>query len=114
MRQRRWLELFVDYDLDIQYHPEKANQVADALSRKSQASVNCLLTTQKELLRNLEKLEIEVCRYGSNSSLNTLTIQPTLMDEIRAAQRQDPQIQEIRYRLGKTRKQNSLSILMIL
>ncbi|GJV14118.1 putative reverse transcriptase domain-containing protein [Tanacetum coccineum] len=34
MRQRRWLELLTDYDCDIHYHPEKANVVADALSRK--------------------------------------------------------------------------------
>ncbi|WVZ89760.1 LOW QUALITY PROTEIN: hypothetical protein U9M48_036125 [Paspalum notatum var. saurae] len=35
MRQRRWLELIKDYDLEIHYHPGKANVVADALSRKS-------------------------------------------------------------------------------
>src|SRR6266542_7096038 len=35
LRQRRWLELIKDYDLSIQYHPQKANVVADALSRKS-------------------------------------------------------------------------------
>ncbi|GJR82036.1 hypothetical protein Tco_0152821 [Tanacetum coccineum] len=34
MRQRRWLELLSDYDCDIRHHPEKANVVADALSRK--------------------------------------------------------------------------------
>ncbi|GJV20678.1 putative reverse transcriptase domain-containing protein [Tanacetum coccineum] len=34
MRQRRWLELLTDYDCEIRYHPEKANVVADALSRK--------------------------------------------------------------------------------
>nr|GEU76068.1 putative reverse transcriptase domain, ribonuclease H-like domain, aspartic peptidase domain protein [Tanacetum cinerariifolium] len=33
-RQRRWLELLVDYDCEIRYHPRKANVVADALSRK--------------------------------------------------------------------------------
>ena len=32
LRQRRWLELIKDYDLDIQYHPGKANVMADALS----------------------------------------------------------------------------------
>jgi hypothetical protein len=35
MRQRRWLELIKDYNLNVQYHPGKANVVADALSRKS-------------------------------------------------------------------------------
>nr|GEZ56549.1 reverse transcriptase domain-containing protein [Tanacetum cinerariifolium] len=34
MRQRRWLELLADYDYEICYRPEKANVVADALSRK--------------------------------------------------------------------------------
>jgi ribonuclease HI len=34
MRQRMWLELIKDYDLEAHYHPGKANVVADALSRK--------------------------------------------------------------------------------
>ncbi|KAK8534706.1 hypothetical protein V6N12_057350 [Hibiscus sabdariffa] len=34
LRQRRWMELLKDYDLVIDYHPGKANVVADALSRK--------------------------------------------------------------------------------
>ena len=35
MRQRRWLELIKDYNLEVHYHLGKANVVADALSRKS-------------------------------------------------------------------------------
>ena len=34
LRQRRWLELFKNYDCIIDYHSRKANVVADALSRK--------------------------------------------------------------------------------
>ena len=34
MRQERWLELIKDYDLEVHYHPGKANVVAGALSRK--------------------------------------------------------------------------------
>nr|GEY24714.1 putative reverse transcriptase domain-containing protein [Tanacetum cinerariifolium] len=34
IRQRCWLELLVDYDCEIRYHPGKANVVVDALSRK--------------------------------------------------------------------------------
>ncbi|GKG26275.1 hypothetical protein Tco_0399421, partial [Tanacetum coccineum] len=34
MRQRRWIELFSNYDCEIHYHPRKANVVADVLSRK--------------------------------------------------------------------------------
>ncbi|KAK5775809.1 hypothetical protein PVK06_043751 [Gossypium arboreum] len=35
LRQRRWLELLKDHELIIDYHPGKANVVADALSRKA-------------------------------------------------------------------------------
>ena len=39
MRQRRWIELFKDYDCIIQYHPGKVNGMAEALSRKSIGSL---------------------------------------------------------------------------
>ena len=35
MRQRGWMEYLEDYDFTLQYHPAKANVVANALSRKS-------------------------------------------------------------------------------
>ena len=34
------MELIKDYDLEVHYHPGKANVVADALSRKTQC--NCI------------------------------------------------------------------------
>jgi hypothetical protein len=43
LRQRRWLELIKDYNLNVHYHPGKANIVADALSRKSHSITMQLL-----------------------------------------------------------------------
>ena len=60
MRQRRWLELMKDYDITIQYHTEKANVVADALSRKSGGAVAALITCQARLLRDLEEIQAEM------------------------------------------------------
>ncbi|KAF8087918.1 hypothetical protein N665_0561s0001 [Sinapis alba] len=35
LRQKRWMEFVADYDLDIAYHPRKANLVADRERRMS-------------------------------------------------------------------------------
>ncbi|GKB72276.1 putative reverse transcriptase domain-containing protein [Tanacetum coccineum] len=49
MRQRRWIELFSDYDCEIRYHLGKANIVADALSRKEREVVDESVGLQKGL-----------------------------------------------------------------
>ncbi|XP_057550633.1 uncharacterized protein LOC130828686 [Amaranthus tricolor] len=59
MRQRRWLELMADYDLDFIYHEGRANLVADALSRKSNHSLSALDGVE-ELHRDFARLNLEV------------------------------------------------------
>jgi len=49
MRQRRWLELLKDYDFGLNYHPGKANVVADALSRKT-LHMSAMMVKELELL----------------------------------------------------------------
>ncbi|KAL0556085.1 hypothetical protein IC582_004592 [Cucumis melo] len=53
LRQRRWLELIKDYDCTIEYHPGKANVVADALSRKSRLPKSALCGIRVALLNEL-------------------------------------------------------------
>jgi hypothetical protein len=40
LRQRRWLEWIKDYDVGINYHPGKANVVADTLSHKKHCNAH--------------------------------------------------------------------------
>ena len=53
LRKRRWMELLKDYDYTIDYHPGKANVVADALSRKSTGSLAYMQTIQLPLMVEL-------------------------------------------------------------
>nr|GEU92730.1 retrotransposon protein, putative, Ty3-gypsy subclass [Tanacetum cinerariifolium] len=62
----RWLELLKDYDTNIQYHPRKANVVADALSRKSGMLANLLI--EPEIIKDLERIDIELCIREAYSS----------------------------------------------
>ncbi|GKA46295.1 putative reverse transcriptase domain-containing protein [Tanacetum coccineum] len=51
MRQRRWIELFSDFDSEICYHPRKANVVAEALSEASKVE-----NATAEMLHGLDQL----------------------------------------------------------
>jgi hypothetical protein len=48
MRQRRWLELIKDYELEVRCHPGKANVVADTLSRKANCNYLCTVHSTGE------------------------------------------------------------------
>ena len=64
LRQKIWLELVKDFDCSINYHPGKANVVADALSRKSSGCMAHLTTMQTHLVKDLRRCGIGVVTHG--------------------------------------------------
>ena len=77
--------------------------VADALSRKTHVTLACHLTTQKELLKDLESMGIEVRSYQSSVSLAYMEIQPTLINRIKEAQQGDAQLEDILIPIRKSK-----------
>ena len=104
MRQRRWLELIKDSNLEVHYHPGKANVVADALSRKSHCNCRAIKTMDLTLYQEMEKLNVEVIQQGS---LTNITVESTIRDQIIAAQKENKGIVHIKERV-KMEKQHAL------
>ena len=75
LRQRRWLELIKDYDLEIHYHPGKANVIADALSRKASCSGVSATVLHETLCQEMEKMNLPIVAEGT---LTNLVLTPTL------------------------------------
>nr|GEY69283.1 retrotransposable element Tf2 [Tanacetum cinerariifolium] len=90
MRQRHWLELIKEYDTNIQYHPGKANVVADALSRKSGMLAN--LQIEPEIIKDLERMDIKLCIRGTKGYWACLKIKPNLILRIKKAQKEDAEL----------------------
>jgi hypothetical protein len=92
------LELIKDYDLEVHYHPGKANVVADALSRKAQC--NCITMDSKiaTLCDELRKLNMEMVSLGT---LDYISVEPTLQEQIIMAQISDKGVQVIKEMLNQ-------------
>ena len=85
-----------DYDLEVHYHPGKANVVVDALSRKSHYNCLTVRTMGLTLCQEMEKLSIEVIQQGS---LTNIIVEATIQDQIIAAQKENKGIAHIKERI---------------
>jgi hypothetical protein len=84
--------LIKDYDLRINYHPRKANLVANALSCKKYCNATFAKRMQLELRREIEYLNLGMV----NESKETMEVELTLEAEIREGQVEDAKLMEIR------------------
>jgi hypothetical protein len=87
------LELIKDYDLGNNYHPGKANVVADALSRKSHVSQLVVESMPLELCEEFDKLNLRII---ANIEAMEMDVGLSLLQEIQKGQLEDEKIQEIK------------------
>jgi hypothetical protein len=90
MSQCRWLELFKNYDLTIQYHLGKANVVADALSRTGVPRI------VMPLIVDLDWKGITFCYVGVAHEETKMLIQSSLRERMREAKLHDRSFKEVR------------------
>jgi hypothetical protein len=93
LRQRRWLELIKDYNLGINYHPDKANVVADALSRRSHLNILATRELLSKFCKEFEKLNLG---WVPNAKVIAMEVDSTLEQDIQKGQLEDAKIQEIK------------------
>jgi hypothetical protein len=85
------LELIKDYNLEIHYHPGKANVVADALNRK--AYYHHLVTQKPELCEEMRKLNLTIVPHSLNYNL---TVHLVLDNQIMEVQKDDEELRKIK------------------
>ncbi|WVZ63432.1 hypothetical protein U9M48_013066 [Paspalum notatum var. saurae] len=101
MRQRRWLELIKDYDLEIHYHPGKANVAADALSRRAHCNVIEVRPTARVICCEIDAIEMATEQL---IELYHLIIEPTIKEQIIVAQKQDKGMAYIHERIDDEKR----------
>jgi hypothetical protein len=87
------LELIKDYDLRINYHPEKANVVTNALSQKSHVSQLVVDSVPFELCKEFDNLNLKIV---ANIEDMGMEVGSNLLQEIWRGQLEDEKIQEIK------------------
>ncbi|WVZ24644.1 hypothetical protein V8G54_003188 [Vigna mungo] len=94
MRQRRWMEFLKDYDFELQYHPGKANVVADALSRKT-VHIAAMMVQEMKLVESFRDLRLHCELEPTGIWCCYMRLSSNIIDRIRERQAFDEELQKI-------------------
>ena len=106
MRQRRWIELIKDYDYTIEYHPDKANVVADVLSRKPSSSLAQLKADYLPMLVELRSMGVSLETAESGTLVAAFHVWLLLVDRVTDLQAQDPYLMKLRSKIEARQQSN--------
>lgn len=79
------MELINDYDCTIEYNPEKANVVADALSQNPSISLSHIKTVRVPLLCELRATGVDLVVDEVGALVASFHVRPILVDRVREA-----------------------------
>ena len=80
MRQRKWMEFLEDYDFTLHYH-NKANVVADALSRKSRGALASIASREWKMIETVGQFRLQY-NEQSQGTLGSLVATPSLLSRV--------------------------------
>ena len=92
------MEFLEDYDFTLQYHPGKANVVADALSRKSRGALASIASREWRMLDTVGQFGLQYSEQ-TQGTLGSLVATLSLLSRVIESQWQDAEIVSIRDRV---------------
>jgi len=101
LQQRRCVKLIKDYDCVIDYHPGKANAVADALSRKGKTIMNDMEVKEQGSIMELKRMDLQLSVGPEGLLLAQLKIQSMLRDKVLVAQQVDEKVRKIKEKVNQ-------------
>ena len=116
IRQRIWLDLLKDYDINILYHPSRANVVEDTLSSTTMGSVSHIDEAKKDLVKEVHRFSRLGVRF--EGSLNGVVVvhhnsESSLVVEVKSKQHLDQPLMELKESiLDKVNESLSLGVMV--
>ena len=81
MRQHIWMEYLEDYDFTLHYHPDKANVVVVALSRKSRGVIVSVASREWQMLKTMGQFRLQYSDWAQRAQ-GIFVAMPSLLSKV--------------------------------